>query len=70
MSEIKDIVLISTYWNVNEVHVSIPENIFNVLISTYWNVNILFVFLGVFMQNVLISTYWNVNRNSNKNKTS
>ena len=38
-----DIVLISTYWNVNQGSDEYVEGARDVLISTYWNVNFEFV---------------------------
>ena len=58
----KDLVLIETYWNVNDfdekncVDLSVM-----VLIETYWNVNSLTALEIINLSDVLIETYWNVN---------
>ena len=57
------IVLISTYWNVNMSSCSLGFNVAVVLISTYWNVNQRGKPQRGRPQRVLISTYWNVNTN-------
>ena len=56
------IVLISTYWNVNDIMFCLLFAWLLVLISTYWNVNAVVGFLGLRKAWVLISTYWNVNK--------
>ena len=55
------IVLIETYWNVNEY--KIPEDAADnsVLIETYWNVNNCGATSKKNSMQVLIETYWNVN---------
>ena len=54
-------VLISTYWNVNDVERFRKKSNHFVLISTYWNVNAFVPTKQPSQELVLISTYWNVN---------
>ena len=54
-------VLISTYWNVNDVIIVLAGANDFVLISTYWNVNPKNFSVSPSQAMVLISTYWNVN---------
>ena len=55
------LVLISTYWNVNQYGTYISAVVYGVLISTYWNVNSATAKYFNKKVTVLISTYWNVN---------
>ena len=61
---VKDLVLIETYWNVNQVLSEQFVNFLFVLIETYWNVNEEDQVLPELLELVLIETYWNVNAES------
>ena len=59
----RQLVLISTYWNVNTKVHELFVKLILVLISTYWNVNLNDIIEYDVSDSVLISTYWNVNAN-------
>ena len=54
-------VLIETYWNVNENAEKVENSTSAVLIETYWNVNECTRKEKCEEHGVLIETYWNVN---------
>ena len=59
--QVKRLVLIETYWNVNSIFYWSGRQSRGVLIETYWNVNVIEWMLKGIKGYVLIETYWNVN---------
>ena len=57
----KALVLIDTWWNVNEHGYTEPMKTVSVLIDTWWNVNVEDTINGCNDLIVLIDTWWNVN---------
>ena len=55
------VVLIDTWWNVNEEKISVKEPVLAVLIDTWWNVNLINLLFSLRENLVLIDTWWNVN---------
>ena len=55
------VVLIDTWWNVNETGKKKEEDKKEVLIDTWWNVNVIIKPGEVRAFTVLIDTWWNVN---------
>ena len=58
------LVLIDTWWNVNEWLTAYNEHSASVLIDTWWNVNINVEEPPEWLVAVLIDTWWNVNEKS------
>ena len=56
------LILIETYWNVNQYPASPQLLQCIILIETYWNVNTNRIMVQVDVERILIETYWNVNR--------
>ena len=57
----RTVVLIDTWWNVNEKCKKYFCFIMDVLIDTWWNVNLDEIMLRLAHDTVLIDTWWNVN---------
>ena len=56
-----ELVLIDTWWNVNNIHAYIVNRLSVVLIDTWWNVNPIASTHDIILNTVLIDTWWNVN---------
>ena len=56
-----EVVLIDTWWNVNQGTLENVENNTYVLIDTWWNVNDVQAAKRRYKKIVLIDTWWNVN---------
>ena len=54
-------VLIDTWWNVNDDQILINQGVHTVLIDTWWNVNVNGKGCTREFEIVLIDTWWNVN---------
>ena len=55
------VVLIDTWWNVNEIIIIGLSVALLVLIDTWWNVNFYYQHHMILPRRVLIDTWWNVN---------
>ena len=60
------LVLIDTWWNVNDDQILINQGAHVVLIDTWWNVNMYDLSNAYFTNPVLIDTWWNVNEKEQK----